>query len=121
MGTAKRDLNRRLNENHTTFWENAINGATIALENKKDMKDAVVEILGNIEDEIVDENAKSTDKNVILVSSLFSGLSDEIKENDIKGASLSIAGEKIFKDVIVFSFQKSTYQKVVDFLKSEAE
>lgn len=121
LGTAKRDLNRRLNENHTTFWENAINGATIALENKKDMKDAVVEILGNIEDEIVDENAKSTDKNVILVSSLFSSLSDEIKETDIKGASISIAGEKIFKEVIVFSFQKSTYQKVVDFLKSEAE
>lgn len=121
LGTAKRDLNKRLNENHTTFWENAINGATIALENKKDVKEAVIEILGSIEDEVVDEKAKSNDKNVILVSSLFSSLSDEVKEQEVKGASLNISKERIFKEVIVFSFQKGTYKKVVDFLRLEAK
>ncbi|MNI93288.1 hypothetical protein D3C73_1512140 [compost metagenome] len=84
------------------------------------MKDAVVEILGCIEDDIVDKKAKSIDKNVILVSSLFSCLSDEITEAEVKGATLNIAKEKIFKDLIVFSFQKGTYKRIEDFLKSEA-
>lgn len=90
LGTAKRDLKKRLNENEITFWENAINGATLALENKRDMKDAVIEILGNIGDQIADEKALSTDKNVILVASLFSCLSDEIDENEMKKYSKKI-------------------------------
>jgi len=121
LGTAKRDLQRRLNENETTFWENAINGATLALENKKDMKDAVMEILGYISDEVADEKALSADKNVILVGSLFSRLSDEIKEQEVKKFSGRMKMEKVFRNVIVFSFQKETYQKVVDFLREEAK
>lgn len=121
LGTAKRDLQKRLNENEITFWENAINGATIALENKNDMKDAVIEILGYISDEVVEERALSADKNVILVGSLFSHLSDEIKEQEVRKFSGKIKTEKVFRNVIVFSFQKETYQKVVNFLREEAK
>jgi Cap4 SAVED domain len=119
LGNAKRDLKKRLNENEITFWENAINGAYSALDNHKDTKDAVVEILGEIEDEVSEDKVVSTDKNVILVGSLFSCLSDLIQEIPIEDFSNSVIGEKIFKDVIVLSIQKKTYVKIVEFLKEE--
>ncbi|MFC5471580.1 Hachiman antiphage defense system protein HamA [Cohnella suwonensis] len=121
LGTAKRDLEKRLNENEVTFWENAINGATTALANKKDMKDAVMDILGEIGDEVAEERAKSTDKNVILVASLFASLTDEIKEYEVNNFTGKLSKDKPFKNVIVFSIQKATYQNVVDFLREEAK
>ncbi|WP_218638971.1 DUF1837 domain-containing protein [Paenibacillus peoriae] len=120
LGTAKRDLQKRLNENEISLWENAINGAKSVLEDKRDVKDAVIEILYNFEDDVADENAISTNKNVILVASLFSCLSDEIKELEVKKFSDKVIKTKTFRDVIVFTFQKETHQRIVDFLKSEA-
>lgn len=120
LGTAKRDLQKRLNENEISLWENAINGARSVLEDKKDLKDAVMEILYDFEDDITEENAISTNKNVILVASLFSCLSDEIKEGEISRFSVKVLKAKTFRDVIVFTFQKATYQSIVDFLKAEA-
>jgi hypothetical protein len=121
LGKAKADLKTRLNENENTLWENAINGASIALDNIKDTKEAVIAILDNIEDEIMDKRAASTDKNVILVTSLFSNLKDEIQEQHIKNFSISTTEEKIFKSLLVLSIQKNTYKKVVEFLKKEAK
>lgn len=120
LGTAKRDLQKRLNENEISLWENAINGARSVLEDKKDVKDAVMEILYDFEDDVAEENAISTNKNVILVASLFSCLSDEINELEVKKFSDKVIKTKTFRDVIVFTFQKETYQRIVDFLKLEA-
>ncbi|MCM3000508.1 DUF1837 domain-containing protein [Paenibacillus cellulositrophicus] len=121
LGTAKRDLQKRLNENELTLWENAINGAYVALENKKDVKDAVLEILYEVEDSVAEERADSKNKNVILVASLFSHLSDKIQANEVKKYYNRMTRKKSFGNVIVLSFQKNTYQKVVDFLKLEAQ
>ncbi|MMZ52189.1 hypothetical protein D1872_139460 [compost metagenome] len=121
LGKAKADLKTRLNENAGTLWENAINGATIVLENITDTKDAVIAILDEIADEISDDHAASTDKNVILVTSLFSNLKNEIQEQSIKNFSLSTKREKIFKNILVLSIQKNTYEKVYKFLKEEAK
>ncbi|MCB2356411.1 DUF1837 domain-containing protein [Clostridium estertheticum] len=121
LRTANRDLERRLNENEVSIWENAINGASIVLDKNKDMKDAVIEILGSISDEIVDENGISNDKNVILVSSLFSSLSDEIKENEVKTTYNTLENKNNFNNLIAFSIQKGTYTKVIEFFKKEAE
>lgn len=121
LGTAKRDLQKRLNENEMTLWENAINGAYVALENKKDVKDAVLEILYDFEDSVAEERAESKNKNVILVASLFSRLSDKIQVDEVKKYYTRMTKTKTFGNVIVLSFQKQTYQKVVDFLKLEAQ
>ncbi|WJN54754.1 hypothetical protein [Bacillus velezensis] len=121
LGKAKIDLKTRLNENKDTLWENAINKATVALDNIKDTKEAVISILGDIEDEIYEQKAVSTDKNVILVTSLFSSLKDELQENVIEKFYTLTSSEKIFRRVLVLSIQKNTYKKVVEFLKDEAE
>lgn len=121
LGRAKRDLKGRLSENETSLWENAINGALVALEDKKDAKEAVLEILGDIGDEVEENQAISTDKNVILVTSLFANLSDQIKERGIITYSNGVKKQKIFKELIVFSIQKNTYERVVDFLREEAD
>ncbi|ASB55314.1 hypothetical protein S100072_04009 [Bacillus velezensis] len=121
LGKAKIDLKTRLNENKDTLWENAINKATVALDNIKDTKEAVISILGDIEDEIYEQKAVSTDKNVILVTSLFSSLKDELQENVIEKFYTLTSSEKIFRKVLVLSIQKNTYKKVVEFLKDEAE
>lgn len=121
LGRAKRDLKGRLSENETTLWENAINGALVALEDKRDTKEAVLEILGDIGDEVEENKAISTDKNVILVTSLFANLSDQIEERGIKRYSDTVKKQKIFKELVVFSIQKNTYERVVDFLREEAK
>jgi len=121
LGNAKRDLKKRLNEQEISFWENAINGAYVALAKKKDIKDAVVELLLDIEDTISDQQSKSTDKNVLLVGSLFSNLSDEVIEEEIQKISISVEQEKLFGKLIVFSIQKNTYENVISFLMEEAE
>lgn len=121
LSKAKLDLKNRLNENESSLWENAINGATIALDNLRDAKDAVIAILDDIEDEIVENRAASENKNVILVTSLFSTLNDEIKDQTLQDFFINTINEKIFKNVIVFSIQKNTYIKVVEFLREEAQ
>ena len=45
LNRAKSDLYSRLNGENQSLWLNAINGAKIALDSKKDLKDAVIEIL----------------------------------------------------------------------------
>lgn len=120
LSKAKADLKTRLNENESTLWENAINGATIALENITDMKEAVITILEDIGDEISDQNAVSTDKNVILATSLFSNLKEGIQEQAISDFYTTTTGEKIFKNLLVLSIQKNTYDKIYQFLKKEA-
>lgn len=120
LSKAKADLKTRLNENESTLWENAINGATIALENINDTKEAVITILEDIGDEISDQNAVSTDKNVILATSLFSNLKEGIQEQAISNFYTTTTGEKIFKNLLVLSIQKNTYDRVYQFLKKEA-
>ncbi|GAB6615693.1 MULTISPECIES: hypothetical protein [Bacillus] len=121
LGKAKRDLKGRLNENESTLWENAINGALVALEDKRDAKDAVLEILSDISDEVEENKAISTDKNVILVTSLFASFSDQIEEGEIKIYSDRVKKEKLFKELVVFSIQKNTYERVVEFLREEVK
>jgi hypothetical protein len=118
---AKRDLNRRLNEREATLWFNAINGAKIALESNTDVKAAVVGLLSKIAGDVTENIARSSDKSVILVASLFASLSDEIQEQEVKNLSKTVNEDKAFKDVIVFSLQKETFHKVADFLREEAE
>lgn len=120
LGTAKRDLLDRLNKNETSLWQNAINGANIVLNSNIDMKSAVLEILDDICDEISYEKANSYDKNVLFVSTVFSPLTDVILEEKVKFIVNGYNNEKKFKNINILSIQKGTYQKIVDFLESEA-
>ncbi|MED1759161.1 DUF1837 domain-containing protein [Bacillus subtilis] len=121
LSTAKLDLKKRLNQNEDSLWDNAINKATLVLENKKDTKDAVLAILEEIGDEITERQATSTDKNVILVTNLFANLNDEIQEQVLNDFYITTLGESLFNKLFVFSIQKNTYKKIYQFLKDEAK
>lgn len=119
LDKAKDDLNKRLNESNSTLWANAINGAMIALDNNRDIKNAVVEILGDISDTTVYNTQTSKDKNVVLVSSLFSPLTDKIQDKSVSQCHEKYSNEELFNSILIVSIQKETYSKVIDFLISE--
>lgn len=121
LNTAKLNLKNRLNQNEISLWDNAINKATIVLESFTDTKEAVLEILEEICEEVIEERAKSEDKNVILVTCLFANLNDEIKEQVLNDFHITTLEEKLFNKLFVLSLQKNTYQKIYQFLKDEAK
>lgn len=119
LGTAKRDLNSRLNQNNQALWINAITGAKKSLDKYNDKMKLVKNILEDIQDTVVSNNATSLDKNVILVSNLFNNLSDKINLNTAENFSLSVESEQNFKKHIIICIQKSTLKKVLNFLEGE--
>lgn len=121
LNTAKSDLYNRLNGENQSLWLNAINGAKIALDNKNDLKDAVIEILEEYGDESVDNKIDSKNMNVFLSSVVFSNLNNTIDKSKVKKKYDSIINEKKFRGTFVLSVQKETYNKIYNFLKSEVK
>lgn len=121
LNTAKADLYGRLNGENQSLWLNAINGAKIALDSKKDLKDAVIEILEEYGDDSFDNKINSRNMNVFLSSVVFSNLSNRITEDRVKNKYDSISKEKKFSGTFVLSVQKETYNKIYSFLKSEVK
>lgn len=120
LNTAKRDLDTRLNEENTSLWMEAINGAMISYDGSKTMKDAVVNILMDLGDEASGGLNTSTDKNVITTGVLFSDMTDRVLEKTEADKQQAIEAEGKFNQVYVLALQKGTYEKVYDFLRSEA-
>lgn len=120
VGTAKADLNQRFNEENTSLWMEAINGANISFDNNNDMKQAVMEILFGWGDEAVGGTYTSSDKNVILTGVLFADTTDSVTEENIKKKHERIENGKGFNKVYVLAVQKETYTAVYNFLKDEA-
>lgn len=119
LGTAKRDLTTRLNENNQALWINAITGVKKSLESYSDKKQLVRDILEDIQDEVVSGNASSSDKNVVLVSTLFHELSDMVDIKTSEKFSSDLTTENIFGKHLIVSIQKSTLEKVVNLLEDE--
>lgn len=116
ISTAKNDLKTRLSENNQTIWRNAVNKLTV---NDKGVRELVEGILeGNF---VIarDESPVSTDDDVVLTSVLFNDVADAVNLNDVFTTKAIIDEEGIFKSTIIFSIQKSIYEKVVEFLKEE--
>lgn len=120
LNRAKNDLIQRLNDNDTNLWHNAINGAKIALSTGK-TKDRINQILEECYKEAAEEGQDGSSKNVILISVTYKSIMDPINVHEVKEKGKEIIADKLFKDVIVFSIQKETYQRVAEFLESEAE
>lgn len=119
LGTAKRDLNSRLNENNQALWINAITGAKKSLDEYNDKKKLVKNILEDIQDTVVTNNATSLDKNVILVSNLFNNLNDKVNINTAENFSSSVETEQVFNKHIIICIQKATLRKILSFLEGE--
>ena len=120
LGTAKRDLKERLNEENISLWLEAINGAKVSFDSNNTMKSAVINILETWGDDASDGEYSSHDKNVVLAGFLFSNLSDVITSENANIKQQQIENEQIFNQVCVLVLQKETYSKVYEFLKEEA-
>lgn len=120
LNDAKNDLKERLNEQNSQIWENAINGAMIAVSQESNIRSIIIDILYNCADEIAEDMAQSQNKNVILTSVLFNDINDATHYNKVKEKHSRILGENIFNDVIVFCIQKNTLEAVIAFLEEEA-
>lgn len=119
LNKAKKDLYKRLNENESSLWENAINGAKIVLDSNHDKKVIIENILMNIEDEITENKATSLDKNVIFVSSLFNPLTTTIDISHVEDFKKRLKRKRQFKKEFILSIQKGTFLEIEKFLKSE--
>lgn len=119
LGLAKNDLISRLNDENTSLWHNAVNGAQSVLLNNDDYKQAIINILEDLGDKSVIGTTDSKDINVFLTGVLFTDLIDCISEKNTEGKLLTIAKQKTFKSVFILSIQKETYVKVYKFLINE--
>ncbi|MEG1647733.1 MAG: DUF1837 domain-containing protein [Bacilli bacterium] len=117
INTAKRDLNRRLNNpDNRSLWINAINHAKKVYDSQIDLKDVIMDILDKKSEE---KDQTSQSKDVILVGVLFNTLSDAIGEKSISVKATKLNNENLFNSVFCMAIQEETYQKIYDFLKEE--
>lgn len=119
LNKAKNDLKNKLNENRDTHWLNAINGATIALENNKNLKETITNILENFTEDAQNNIASSKSKKALIISVLYNNLSDKLDISHLQKIKKEISAQKIFKTTLIFSIQKHTYKKIENFLKDE--
>ena len=63
----------------------------------------------------------SNDKNVILISVCFNDVNDKISLDEVKGYEARQSKRNHFLNTILFSIQKSTFQKIETFLYEEYE
>jgi len=66
------------------------------------------------------DSAVTSDNNVVLVSALFNDVTQKVEETTVAGFTDSLLATQIFKTVLVLSLQKGTFQKLEDFLRTEA-
>jgi hypothetical protein len=58
-------------------------------------------------------------KNVILISTLYHNLTDQIEEDSVFAFFSSTLTEDIFENVIIVSIQKTTFETIANFLSDE--
>lgn len=110
---AKNSINNKFNDIEKSCWTNAISHASRI----NDSKDAL-NLLCNLYNE-KDNFDKS--KNVILSAVVYNDINDKINFDNTEKEKNKIEAKKEFNKIIVFSIQKNTYIKVIDFLKSELD
>ena len=120
LTSARNDLNKRLNENHVSYWQNAINHAWLAINNNSDYKDTVIELLEGASDKADKSESTSHDDNAFLTSVLFHDINEPFSDVTATTFYDENHNSGVFKAIHVFTIQKSTIEKVVDFLKDEA-
>ena len=121
IGTAKNDLDVRLNQENVSLWIEAVNSAKVSFDSNDVMKEAVLDILRDWSADATDGIYTSEDKNVILTGVLFSDLDDSITAHNLQQKQNYIEKTGEFSQVYVLGIQKETYVKVYQFLREEAE
>lgn len=100
----------------SSLWESAIIDVKLVIEEGR-RRVTMRELLAKDQSSLTKANVK---KNVILVSVLYHALSDRMTIKEVSGFYKKVVLQKNFKDVLILSIQKETYEKVEKFLKTES-
>lgn len=120
LNTAKSDLNKRLNEQETQYWHNAINHVRASVHDEKDYRNTLIKILReDCSNNAAAGDAKSKDKSVVLVANLFEPMDTLISSQPAQVMAESLSDGNTFNRAIVLTVQKNTYEKVISFLQEE--
>lgn len=120
LNTAKRDLVKRLPDSFS-LWQNAINGAEIAISESRSEKEAFINLLTEMSDKASDNNVKTSEVNVVLVGTVFAELNNKVSDKEISKKYHELTKKNIFKNIYLFVIQKHLYQQIYDFLKVEGD
>lgn len=115
LKVAKNDLDRRLNEDNSQLWLNAINSVRVALDDNSE-KRTVISILNESSNSRLSE-----DKNVVLGGTVFSVFDSVIDETKLEDLYITILNSGTFSKLRLIAIQKATYQAIVNYLKSLIE
>ena len=85
------------------------------MKNNDDLKNVVIELLENYQEEI----ATSLNKNIITSGVLFNSTDEKFSINSLKKVHDAWENELFFKKIIILAIQESTYQEVITFFKME--
>jgi hypothetical protein len=119
LNLAKNDLKQRLNDAESHVWMNAIYGARHAVANGK-IKKEIQKILTDCHLEAEEGEPDSTSKNVILASVLYESLDNPVSIDSVEEKANSVINEGCFAETTIFSIQKETWERIVEFLEAEA-
>lgn len=114
LNRAKIGISTMIAEKRNSLWESALIDVSLVIKEnggRLNLKQLLSDDSPNL-----NVNQK---KNVILISSLYHNLSDEIDEDSVSEFLNNTITEDLFKEVIIISIQKETYQAVANFLSDE--
>ncbi len=120
LSLAKNDLKTALNSERNTLWQNAVNGASLVIQNPG-LKSQIETLLEKYNEKAVAGDAASTDYNAVLVAVCFSGTQSFATGAEFEGRHTRQKDMKEFRDVMSIALQKDTIQSVIAFLRSELD
>lgn len=116
LDRAKDGITTMLSENRNSLWDSALIDVSLMIkedEGRLDLKRLLSNDSPNINTD-VDQS-----KNVILVSSLYHDIAEEIEENSVVEFLNNAISEDIFNELIIISIQKKAFETVAIFLNDE--
>lgn len=114
LNRSKTGINNMIQERRNSLWESALLDVSAMIRENEGRLD-LRQLLSN-DAPSLNPNQK---KNVILISTLYHGLVDEIEENSVSVFFSSTVAEDIFESVIIVSIQKNTFETIASFLRDE--
>lgn len=114
LNRAKVGISTMFSESRNSRWESALIDVSLTIKESNGLID-LKKLLANDSPSIGGDDKK----NVILVSVLYHDLADRIEEATIDKFCSDTIAEDIFLSVMGVSIQKSTYEKVAQFLRDE--
>lgn len=120
LSLAKNDLKTALDSERNTLWQNAINGATVVV-NETSLKAQIETLLENYNEQASLGKSTSENYNAILVAVSFSGFQTFATGGEFEHRHQNQKNLNEFQQLMSVALQKDTLESVVNFLRSEAE